>query len=184
MTHSVAKKHSHPFNDGVTGRTFAVKPFIIVRSPLMPVDILFMVSLWRIAAFEHTLPRELESNMIEPDTLYYVCANGNTFLLVFQWYVPNALFSFLIQYYVWDVCSKKKKKKKKEDVWVAAFFSQTGSTWYLLINQHEVDWYQCPGTLTSSCCSFILIRSMMPTFAGSGLVIVMTRACLLNVLPL
>lgn len=54
-------------------------------------DSLFVVSSRRIAAFEHTLPRELKADTIEPDTLYYACAKGSTFLLVFQWYVPDAL---------------------------------------------------------------------------------------------
>lgn len=139
-----------------------------------------MVSSWRIAACEHTLPRELESNTIEPDSLYYICANGSTFLLVFQRYVPDALQRFLNQYYVWDVCSKKKKKNL---CGLQKCFSEIGSTGYLLMD-HDVHRYQCPHTLTNSRCSFILIRSMMPTSAGSGLLIVMTSACLLNVLPL
>lgn len=75
------------------------------------------------------------------------------------------------------------KKKKKNLCGLQKCFSEIGSTGYLLMDQ-DVHRYQCPHTLTNSRCSFILIRSMMPTSAGSGLLIVMTSACLLNVLPL
>lgn len=75
------------------------------------------------------------------------------------------------------------KKKKRICVGCKNVFLRLDLPDICLMDQ-DVHRYQCPHTLTNSRCSFILIRSMMPTSAGSGLLIVMTSACLLNVLPL